>query len=227
MNEIFALPKASMFSSTSRVGLNSKTKSVDRVKRLTVLVAVLPILSSFVGCVSKPQPKSNVSKSAKVAAVEKAAEDWRPRLGKVALVDEKAGFVLLDIGTAPAPAAGIGLRSYSANGSSSELTVSAFQRRPFLIANIVKGHPVQGDPVGIVSGAGVTAVTPELPKVGEEVKESVSGGEKTADSAKKAAAPKSVRYVVPPKTDSTQYVPVITEPTVDGVIPGLPAMKKN
>lgn len=105
------------------------------------------------------QGKGNSALDPKQQFVQRAIQLWRPRLGKVVLVDEKAGFVLVDIGTAPAPVAGTELRAYSqeteaglttvrdAKAEVVELTVSSFQRRPYLIADIRAGRPKAGDDV--------------------------------------------------------------------------------
>jgi len=75
-----------------------------------------------------------------------AVDSWRPRLGKLALVDEKGGFALVDMEQAPTPSSGTGLRAYSGVGCHIGLeAVSSFQRRPYLIANITKGRPARGD----------------------------------------------------------------------------------
>ncbi len=65
-------------------------------------------------------------------------------------MDEPAKFVLLDIGTAPAPVAGTVLHAYSGKASTAELEVSRFQKRPFLIADIKSGNPKVGDGVFLV-----------------------------------------------------------------------------
>jgi hypothetical protein len=72
---------------------------------------------------------------------------WQPRLGKILLVKDKLEFVLIDIGTAPAPEAGTRLLAYTDANPSAELAVSSFQKRPFLIADIVSGEPKVGDAV--------------------------------------------------------------------------------
>jgi hypothetical protein len=90
---------------------------------------------------------------------------WRPRLGVVVMVDKDAGFALIDIGTAPAPAAGTPLKTFTlekegspkiveAPPATAELTVSAFQKRPFLIADLKSGLPKMGDSVVTVEPAG-------------------------------------------------------------------------
>lgn len=61
------------------------------------------------------------------------------------------GFALVDIGTAPAPEPETPLRSYSGPTVSGELVVSKYQKRPYLILDIVSGVPKVGD--SIVVGA--------------------------------------------------------------------------
>jgi hypothetical protein len=78
-----------------------------------------------------------------------SSEAWQPRLGKILVVKEKLEFVLIDIGTAPAPAAGTILLAYTEANPSAELAVSSFQKRPYLIADIVSGVPRAGDAVAV------------------------------------------------------------------------------
>lgn len=209
--------------------------SSSRLKSFVLLSGALPLLAGVVGCKSLGGPKNasdakttSSAKNAKAQAVEQAVDSWRPRLGTISLVDEKAGFVLLDIGTAPAPSAGTELRSYSQSASSAELVVSAFQRRPFLIANIRHGHPTAGESVALISSAKAseksvsgTPLTPDAPVVTE-----VSGG--VVAPGKPAPASRVPRLVVPSKSDDTQYaLPMDVEPASEGVIPGLPTKQKK
>ena len=92
---------------------------------------------------------SATAKAGATSAAQKtqSSDVWRPRLGKILVVKEKLEFVLIDIGTAPAPEAGTKLLAYTDSNPSAELVVSAFQKRPFLIADIVSGEPKVGDAV--------------------------------------------------------------------------------
>lgn len=93
--------------------------------------------------------KSSKAEASAVTAAQKTppGEAWHPRLGKVLVVKDKMEFVLVDIGTAPAPAAGTILLAYTDANPSAELAVSSFQKRPYLIADIVSGEPKMGDTV--------------------------------------------------------------------------------
>ncbi len=192
---------------TSFLGKAPGLRSGLSSARLLVFLGLVPVLAGVVGCASSSTQKGSAHK----AASSEAPDAWRPRLGKVALVDQTAGFVLLDIGTAPAPSAGTALRSYTQGGDSADLTVSTFQRRPYLIANIQKGHPAQGDAVVLLTPGG----KPEKPAL--VVVDGPVGAKKGASRAE------ANRLVVPAKDDSTQYLPVLTgEGPQEGVIPGLP-----
>ena len=71
-----------------------------------------------------------------------------PRLvGTIALVNVDQGFVLIDNGSQFAPATGAALKSFSGKAESGVLTVGSVRRRPFVIADIVKGAPQKGDSV--------------------------------------------------------------------------------
>ena len=61
------------------------------------------------------------------------------------------GFVLIDTGTAAAPASGTPLQSYLQSEPTSQLSVSVYQRRPYLIADVVGGAPRVGDSVTLVA----------------------------------------------------------------------------
>ena len=63
--------------------------------------------------------------------------------------DLRAGFVLIHIGTAPAPEPGTRLLVYAGATPHAELVVSDHQKRPYLIADIVRGQPEIGDRVAV------------------------------------------------------------------------------
>ncbi len=113
-------------------------------------------------------PKSTTSKTLPAAAgaatiapaiassTPKAPQPYSARLGLVSLINNSSDFVLINIGTAPAPPPGTRLQSYSAQAgaTAAELNVSNYQRRPFLIADIISGNPKVGDSVVQVSRSG-------------------------------------------------------------------------
>ena len=125
-------------------------------------LGMLVLLTAFSGCTLR-LPWRNASKTARPRAelVRRAMELWRPRLGIVVIVDQAAGFALIDIGTAPAPSAGTPLKAFTLEkeavpkpgdspAATAELVVSSFQRRPFLIADLRSGTPKIGDSIVIV-----------------------------------------------------------------------------
>ena len=85
----------------------------------------------------------------KKAEAEKIAAARRPlqSVGKIAIVNAKDGFVLIDTGSHAVPPAGARLRGYTGPVESAELKAGDVQRRPFVVADIVSGTPQQGDEV--------------------------------------------------------------------------------
>jgi hypothetical protein len=77
----------------------------------------------------------------------KTTPSWQGRLGRIVLVNTALDFALVDIGTSPAPEAGTRLKAYNGSELSAELSVSAHQQRPFLIADILSGSPRVSDMV--------------------------------------------------------------------------------
>lgn len=68
-------------------------------------------------------------------------------VGTVALVNQTAGFVLIDVGTLYTPGAGKILKCYSGGQETSEVSTTPERKMPFISADIVKGTPGQGDQV--------------------------------------------------------------------------------
>lgn len=68
-------------------------------------------------------------------------------VGKITLVDEEGRYVLIDSGMNPSPLPGAVLKSRAAGVETGELTTGAIRRRPFAIADVIKGTPKVGDQV--------------------------------------------------------------------------------
>jgi hypothetical protein len=68
-------------------------------------------------------------------------------IGTVAFINQPAGFVLVDVGTVYAPAAGTALKCYSGGQETAVLATTPERKIPFISADIVKGTPGQGDQV--------------------------------------------------------------------------------
>lgn len=68
-------------------------------------------------------------------------------VGTVAVVNDRSRFVLLDVGSLYAPAAGVTLKCYAGEAETGELVVSPEKKRPFIAADVVKGEPRVGDRV--------------------------------------------------------------------------------
>jgi hypothetical protein len=68
-------------------------------------------------------------------------------IGTVALVNEGDGFVLINNENLPSPPLGTVVKTRVAGLDSAELRLTEIRRRPFIIADIVKGAPKKGDQV--------------------------------------------------------------------------------
>ena len=68
-------------------------------------------------------------------------------VGTITLVNEDGHFVLIDSGMSPGPMPGAVLKSGTPAGESGELKAGEVRRRPFAIADVVKGTPQVGDRV--------------------------------------------------------------------------------
>jgi len=75
------------------------------------------------------------------------AETPRPQfMGTIVLVNEDARFVLIDVGNAPVvPRSGTALKSMAGETETGVVTVGDVRRRPFAVADIVRGEPQKGD----------------------------------------------------------------------------------
>jgi hypothetical protein len=84
------------------------------------------------------------------AAQEKRLRDVSkaPQLvGTITLVNAVGAFALIDSAGSPSPPAGTIIKSRTAGTESGELRVSDVRKRPFFIADVVKGTPQKGDQV--------------------------------------------------------------------------------
>ncbi len=68
-------------------------------------------------------------------------------IGTIALVNEENGFVLINNEAGFNPPLGTVVKARSGAVESAELRLTEIRRRPFLIADIVKGRPQKGDEV--------------------------------------------------------------------------------
>ena len=105
------------------------------------------------GCSVSKKKKTPQKAEARQSSAKKSddAGTWTQTLGRVSLVNPDMAFVLVDIGTAPAPEPGASLRAYANGTASGELVVSNYQRRPFLIGDIISGMPRVGDSIVLVT----------------------------------------------------------------------------
>lgn len=78
--------------------------------------------------------------------IRAASAETAPRMvGTVAVVNEDAHFVLVDVGTLYTPMPGAALRCFADGQESAVLAVTPERKRPFIAADIVKGTPHPGD----------------------------------------------------------------------------------
>jgi hypothetical protein len=99
-------------------------------------------------------PGCGISKAGRekrrLAAQKKATPPPKaPQLvGTIVLVSLEGNFVLIDNESRPSPAMGTALRTGKEEIASAEiveLKVTEIRKRPFVIADIVRGHPQKGD----------------------------------------------------------------------------------
>jgi hypothetical protein len=95
-------------------------------------------LISFSGCASWKHPHPSATVAPPVGP---------HRVGTIALVNEDLGFVLVDVGSLYVPQPGLALKSFSGGMETGILAVDPEKRRPFIVADIVKGNPKVGDDV--------------------------------------------------------------------------------
>src|SRR5947209_3307992 len=106
------------------------------------LILVLAVLVAMSGCATFSHKKP----AQPAPAAEKPAA--QPNyLGKVTLVNESLGFVLIEASPSSMPATGQALKCFSNGAETGIVAVSAERNRPFVSADIVKGTPHQGDEV--------------------------------------------------------------------------------
>lgn len=109
--------------------------------RLIPGIFALLLVAQLAGCaLLRPRPK----KAAR-------ATPAKPLLvGTIRLVNEDGHFALIDSGMSPSPLPGAVLKSRAASGETGEtgeLKAGEVRRRPFAIADVVKGAPQVGDQV--------------------------------------------------------------------------------
>ena len=68
-------------------------------------------------------------------------------VGTVTLVNDEQHFVLIDSTASPSPMPDVVLKTRGPGGETAELKAGAIRRRPFAIADVVKGTPKVGDQV--------------------------------------------------------------------------------
>jgi hypothetical protein len=111
--------------------------AADMISRCFRLVFAVLIGAQISGCaLLRRHPKKKPEKPAAPLLV-----------GTITLVNDDGHFVLIDSGMSPSPAPGAVLKCRTAGGESGELKAGAIRKRPFAIADVVKGTPHVGDQV--------------------------------------------------------------------------------
>ncbi len=67
------------------------------------------------------------------------------RIGTITLVNEEERFVVVDTGSGQVPAEGSALKVFGDGRETAVLAVGDVRRRPFIVADIVRGEPRKGD----------------------------------------------------------------------------------
>ena len=107
------------------------------------LVFALLLLAQLSGCALL-----RGHKSAKRAAPAAPAAPPAPLLvGTITLVNDEQHFVLIDSTNSPSPLPDLALKTRGSSGETGELKAGVIRRRPFAIADVVKGTPQVGDQV--------------------------------------------------------------------------------
>jgi len=127
----------------------SKLDEVPRLFRMRMphrfvsLIVISALGCSLGGCATLKKIRFPWRKKRKPVA----AEAPRPQfIGTIVLVNEDARFVLIDVGHAPLlPRAGTALKSMAGETETGVVAVGDVRRRPFAIADIVRGEPRKGD----------------------------------------------------------------------------------
>jgi len=100
-------------------------------------VFALLLLTPLVGCGLLPRQKT----------AQPAGPPAPLLIGTITLVNTAQHFVLIDSTNSPGPPPDVTLQAHAPDGPVAELKSSAIRRRPFSIADIVKGTPKVGDQV--------------------------------------------------------------------------------
>ena len=113
-------------------------RSFTHAMCLAALLCLMPGCAIF----KKRSEKPHRTRKA-VAAVSTAPQ----RVGTITLVNEAEHFVLIDTGLLGVPAIGTALKSFTGETESGIVAVGNVNRRPFVVADVVKGAPKKGDVV--------------------------------------------------------------------------------
>ena len=214
--------------------------------RFGVLLLGSLVLCNCAGRATKQgPPKDKRQAGAPTGGASLRSPAWQTRLGRVVLVNSGLDFVLIDTGTAPAPEPGTHLRAYSGEELSAELSVSAHQQRPFLIADILSGKPRVSDMVVPVKSDTKPGEGRQTSKPGREAEDltptQADGARKERPGIPTATPPLRQPVLERPDTEelpqierrpppSTQSLLSPNRPVVDesqAIIPGLPSSGKN
>lgn len=105
---------------------------------MTRALFAVVLLAQFSGCALFPKGKQ----------AKRATAVPQPLLiGTITLVNAEQKFVLIDSTNTPGPLPGAALKTRGADGAAAELKSGPIRRRPFAIADVVKGTPQVGDQV--------------------------------------------------------------------------------
>jgi hypothetical protein len=101
--------------------------------RSLTIVSLAPFLQS---CAAPPEPDEPIAKTR--GAI----------IGKIAVVNEPEHFVLIDLESSLyVPEPGENVRALRDNAETAHLKISREEKRPFVAADIIDGHPAAGDEI--------------------------------------------------------------------------------
>lgn len=118
-------------------------KAMPSLRRFFVFTLCLAVLSALPACATLKKALPARKPKEKATATPRVPQ----AIGTVVLVNDLDQFVLIDTGSAPSPPVGMALKTFTGTVESGVVVVGNVQRRPFVVADIVKGTPLKTDTV--------------------------------------------------------------------------------
>lgn len=112
-------------------------------QRLISIGLCLGLIAGTAGCTLLNYPFNSKEKKKDEVRVERATVP--ERVGQIVLINEDANFVLVDLDRGSPPDSGTALKVMRHGVEVGVLALGDIRRRPFIVADIVKGSPQKGD----------------------------------------------------------------------------------